>query len=190
MLPAKFSPTGDYSLRQLDRSRGYRVLVHAEIEAYLEDITFEAARTGVSNWTRTKKISDCLFCLVLSYHSGFDVNNFDDGPQFSSEHRPKMKHSAEQIVQKALQQYQQIHAANNGIKEENLLRLVVPIGVRKDELDDLWITNLNEFGKRRGDIAHKAVKAHQQIDPQSELQDVTALVTGLLKLDQLVAKLG
>ena len=38
MLPEKFSPTGDYSDRQLDRARGFRLLAHAEIEAFLEDI--------------------------------------------------------------------------------------------------------------------------------------------------------
>jgi hypothetical protein len=190
MLPATFSPTGSYSARQLDRSRGYRLLVHAEIEAFLEDVTFETARLGVSEWARTKKVSNCLFCLVASYHAGFFVEGLDEEPPFLSEQRTKLKDSVQDLVENALKQYRHIHATNHGIKEENLFRLVLPVGVRKDELDALWITNLNEFGKRRGDIAHKAVKAHQQIDPSSELQDVQSLLAGLKKLDELLAKLS
>lgn len=62
--------------------------------------------------------------------------------------------------------------------------------MRKDELDQLWLTNLDEFGKRRGDVAHKAIKAQQQIDPKSELQVVEDLVKGLRELDELIAKLS
>lgn len=189
MLPATFSSTGDYSARQLDRSRGYRLLVHAEIEAFLEDITFEAARSGISEWVRTKRVNDCLFCLIVSYHSGFIVDSLDEEPPIPSEQRAKLKNSIKELVENAMKQYQQIHATNHGIKEENLLRLVLPVGVRKDDLDELWITNLNEFGKRRGDVAHKAVKAQQQIDPRSDLQDVQSLLAGLMKLDQLVTEL-
>ena len=91
MLPATFSPTGDYSARQLDRSRGYRMLVHAEIEAFLEDVTFAAARKGVSEWVQTKKVSDCLFCLMVNYHSGFIIEGFDEAPPIPPEQRGKLK---------------------------------------------------------------------------------------------------
>ena len=40
-LPSVFSATGDYSQRALDRARGYRLLVHAEIESFVEERAFE-----------------------------------------------------------------------------------------------------------------------------------------------------
>lgn len=190
MLPRQFPPTGNYSELQLDRARGYRLLAHAEIEAFIEDITFDAAKKGVSEWTHTKKVSDCLFCLVAHYHQGFAVEGFDEQPPLPSTSRPKIKDAIKEAVQVAIQQYRSIHENNHGIREENLYRLVLPIGVRKDELDQLWITNLNEFGKRRGELAHKSVKAQQQIDPKSELQDVENLIIGLEQLDVLVAVLA
>lgn len=190
MLPAKFSPTGDYSSGQLDRARGYRLLVHAEIEAFLEDITFAAAKKGFTEWLRTNKVSDCLFCLMASYHSGFILEGIDEEPPISPEQRVKLKDSIKDLVQNAFKQYKQIHTTNHGIKEENLLRLVLPVGVRKEDLDAFWITNLNEFGKRRGDIAHKTAKAELQIDPRSELEDVKALLVGLMHLDEIVTKLA
>src|SRR3546814_13221 len=80
MLPAKFSPTGDYSARQLDRTRGYRLLAHAEIEAFIEDVCFEAARTSISNWSKTKNVTDALFCLMAHYHNGFAIPSLDEEP--------------------------------------------------------------------------------------------------------------
>jgi hypothetical protein len=189
MLPGNFSPTGDYSDRQLDRARGYRLLVHAEIEAFIEDVTFEAATKGVSEWTHTQKVSDSLFCLMVNYHHGFKVGGIDDDPPFLPTSRPKAKEEMKEVVDVAIKQYRKIQDDNHGVREENLLRLILPVGVRKDDLDALWITNLNEFGKRRGDVAHKAVKAQQQIDPRNELQVVDALVVGLKKLDQLIIEL-
>jgi hypothetical protein len=186
MLPATFSPTGDYSDRQLDRTRGYRLLVHAEIEAYLEDVTFDAAISGVSAWDKTKKVSDCLFCLVTSYHCGFEVDGLDEEPPFPPSSRPSSYDEIKEVVNVAMIQYRKVHDDNNGIREKNLLRLILPVGIRKADLDRLWVTNLDEFGKRRGDVAHKAVKAQQQIDPRSELQTIEALLVGLKKLDELI----
>src|SRR5437763_1965954 len=82
MLPATFSPTGDYSDRQLDRARGYRLLAHAEIEAFIEDVTFDAAKKSVSGWDKTKQVSDCLFCLIVNYHHGFKIDGVDEEPPF------------------------------------------------------------------------------------------------------------
>lgn len=186
MLPARFSATGDYTDRQLDRARGYRLLVHAEMEAYLEDVTFDAAKKGVSEWDKTRKVSDCLFCLVTSYHCGFKVEGLDDEPPFPPSSRPSAYDEIKEVVRVAMVQYQKVHGDNNGIREKNLLRLILPVGIRKVDLDPLWVTNLDEFGKRRGDVAHKAVKAQQQIDPRSELQTIQGLAVGLKKLDELI----
>jgi hypothetical protein len=89
----------------------------------------------------------------------------------------------------ALSQYRILHDKNNGVKEENLLRLILPVGIRRDDLDALWITNLNEFGRKRGEVAHRAVGAQQQIDPQTEWQVVKDLLIGLEKLDKLIVAL-
>src|SRR5690554_4327391 len=75
LLPAKFSPTGEYSDRQLDRARGYRLLVHAEIESYLEDVAREVATKAIQEWSNNKKPSTILLSFLASYHSGWDTND-------------------------------------------------------------------------------------------------------------------
>lgn len=134
MLPQTFSPTGDYTSRQQDRARGYRLLAHAEIEAFIEEISLAAATKGVSEWVRTRKVNDCLFCLVAHYHDGFAIEGIDDDPLFEASSRPKAKEAIKEVVDVAMKQYRKIHGDNHGVREKNLLRLMLPIGVRKDDL--------------------------------------------------------
>ena len=47
LLPRKFDPTGDYTDRVRTRAAGFRLLVHAEIEFYLEQISISAAQRAV-----------------------------------------------------------------------------------------------------------------------------------------------
>lgn len=187
MLPQKFSPTGDYSDRQLDRARGFRVLAHAEIEAFLEDLGFEKAKSVVESWKATKSTTDSLFCLVSHYHVGFELSDESElGPKFEVSSRKKVKDEIQEIAERSLSQYASIINQNHGVREENLLRIILPIGVRKSDLDATWVTDLQEFGKRRGTVAHKSVSAHMVIDPQQEWVVVKNLLVGLEKLDSLV----
>lgn len=188
MLPTKFSATGAYRAGALDRARGFRLLAHAEIEAFIEDITFEKAKLSVSNWDNRQVTSETLFCLLVHYHQGFQTD-VDQPPEFPHTSRLKVKDTIKSGVDAALNQYRTLRHKNNGVKEENLLRLILPVGVRRDDLDELWITNLNEFGKNRGDVAHRAVGAQQQIDPEAEWQVVKNLLIGLGKLDELLVAL-
>ena len=127
-------------------------------------------------------------CLITHYHDGYDIDGEGLEPAFSEKTRPKVKEAIKEIVDVAFRQYIQIHERNHGVREANLKRLILPIGVRKDDLDQTWIVNLEEFGKRRGELAHKTAKVQQQIDPKAELDTVKELVIGLKMLDKLVSR--
>ncbi len=144
----------------------------------------------MSQWSSTRTPSDLLLCLLAHYHRGFDVDDDDPAPVFAESTRLKVKESIKEVVERAFKQYAGLHERNHGIREANLKKLTLPIGIRKEDLDPTWVTNLDEFGKKRGDVAHKAVKAQQQIDPKAELEDVEKLVAGLEDLDALVAGLA
>ncbi|MEG4575619.1 hypothetical protein QUA56_23535 [Microcoleus sp. N3A4] len=51
----KTNPIGSYSDRQLALTLAYRVLVHAEIEAYFEDRVWEVAFNAKKNWDNQGK---------------------------------------------------------------------------------------------------------------------------------------
>lgn len=188
MLPEKFSPTGSYSARQIDRARGYRLLAHAEIEAFIEDISREAAVEKIREWSNYRKPSDLLICFLAFYHGGWEEEASAERA-FPSSSRSLVRDAVKEAVEIALRQYIQILNSNHGIREKDLKRLVLPLGVRLDELDPTWVTNMDEFGKKRGELAHKTVGAQQAIDPLSELDSVNDLLKGLKDLDAIIFNL-
>ena len=126
--------------------------------------------------------------MIAHYHVGFKVSDEDDlGEMFTVSSRKKVSADIAEVASCALTQYGSIISSNNGVKEENLLRIVLPIGVRKGDLDPTWITDLQEFGKKRGTLAHKSVSAHHPVNPQQEWSDVKSLLAGLETLDGLVS---
>ena len=64
MLPSKFSATSTYSDTQLDRARGYRLLVHAEIETYLEDRAQAVVNSAYTAWKVDSKPRHVITCLL------------------------------------------------------------------------------------------------------------------------------
>src|SRR5271170_1595608 len=66
-LPKAFSPTGDYTDRELDHARGYRLLVHAEIEAYLEESAQRIANDSVKHFQADRRPRHVVLNL-LSFH--------------------------------------------------------------------------------------------------------------------------
>lgn len=63
-LPKKFDPLGSYTERQLAHATAYRILVHAEIEAYLEDRVKEVADAAIQEWGKSSKASRTLLALL------------------------------------------------------------------------------------------------------------------------------
>ena len=184
-LPARFSPTGIYTVRQLDRARAYRLLVHAEIESFIEDIANAAVMKKVLEWQNRRTPSDLLIAFLACYHAGWSDSDHDADALPESARKP-VKNAAEDVVTLALGQYQAQIKKNNGIKEKNFKRLIIPTGVRMSDLDPTWLANLDTFGQQRGVIAHTSVSTQQTVDPKTELNAVQQLMIGLKALDELV----
>lgn len=190
LLPAKFSPTGEYSDRQLDRARGYRLLVHAEIESYLEDVAREAATKAIQEWSNNKKPSTILLSFLASYHSGWDTNDERTNDEIIklAKSRTRIKDSVNEAINIAQRQYINYIKENHGVKEKNLKQLILPLGIEINELDETWVTNLDNFGSIRGEIAHKTKRATTQINPEDEYNTVRTLLIGLKELDEKIMR--
>jgi hypothetical protein len=186
LLPAKFSPTGTYSDYILDRARGYRLLAHAEIESYLEDVSRAVVTDAIRSWKKHRKSSSLLISFLACYHSSWSVDDTTHQEEIIriAKSRNRLKDSVDEIIDLAQTQFIQIIQNNNGIKQKNFKSLVLPTGVDVDKLDQTWLTNLDEFGKLRGDIAHNAKKATGQINPADEYGRIRALLGGLQELDK------
>lgn len=186
MLPKQFSPTGSYSKREEDRARGYRLLIHAEIESYLEDISRTLVTDRIRAWKKTNTPSNLLIAFIACYHSGWIELDDDHNLNIISlaRGRSKSKDSVDEIIDLAQTQFIKVLKQNHGVREKNLRSLILPTGLDLTQLNSTWITNLDDFGKLRGEIAHQTVGVTTAINPQDEYKRVVDLLQGIKDLDQ------
>lgn len=82
--------------------------------------------------------------------------------------------------------------SNNGVKAKNLLALLVPAGIEETDLDPLWVTAMENFGKNRGDVAHQSSAAKlvtYTIDPATEVTNLEFVLKGLEVIDAKLKKI-
>lgn len=145
LLPNTFSPTGDYSDRQQDRARGYRLLVHAEIESYLEDVSRETVTQAIRDWKSNQKPSIVIVSFLASYHSSWNVVEEITNEEIIqiAKSRKNVKDSVEEVIDLAQRQFTQKLKENHGVKDKNFKTLILPLGVEISSLDQTWLTNLD-----------------------------------------------
>jgi hypothetical protein len=73
---------------------------------------------------------------------------------------------------------------NHGLREQNILRLLMPVGVGSSELDPVWLADATSFSEDRGQAAHRSGSVQQIPDPFIELRRVGALARGLAPIDK------
>lgn len=177
-LPRKFSQMGAYSAKQLDRARAYCLLAHAEIEHYLEKRAREIVVSAMRKWRESRYVSHTLV------HLACNIN----GNRVGLPTKLGCPESVTSILQEAVNQYFHSLDTNHGIRIENILRILLPIGVRESDLDPVWLSTIDAFGGRRGRAAHSSAVTYT-IDPQDELNTVKSIMDGLRELDQLLNRM-
>jgi hypothetical protein len=180
LLPS-IKPIGDYTKKEQDMIRGYRLLVHAELEAYFEGRAKEKVINAIKEWKVNRKQSNVLLAL-MSYN---EITYYS----FSNEKHTEDRH-LEKRLEKAVTHFMTLIANNHGIKELNIMELLCPIGVEIKDLQQTWLNDLNSFGSSRGLIAHSSAKTQQPIDPATERSMVTSILHELKKVDSKINALS
>ncbi|HBX5730756.1 hypothetical protein I4178_25570 [Klebsiella pneumoniae] len=186
LLPAEFSPIGEYDPVQLDMAKGYRLLTHAEFESYLEDISKDTVLYALQQWSRNKTPSKTIVSFLAAYHSCWSVGDEQSNQELIelSRGRTNPKDSLREIMNIASKQFMDRISSNHGIKAKNFKSLILPTGVDIDELEPQMLPKLDSFGSKRGEIAHLSAKVNQQINPKDELDDVNFILTCFRELDE------
>lgn len=194
LLPEEFEVSGDYPPEVFTKTVAYRVLVHAEIESYIEDRAYEAALTATREWENSKKVSKTLLGLLA-----FSGQNMEEPPDSVNPSQPSQastwddKIRISNKIKMAMNIFYNAVANNNGIKEKNLLRLLLPIGIEVDELDPLLLADLNSFAEIRGEVAHLSASKYrtkQLVNPKDELKTVESLANRLIDVDRCIDQLS
>lgn len=133
-----------------DDFAAFRLLTHAELEGY-----FEA------------KAADSLAALDAVFKSGQIFTSKFAGLIFLYLWREKRQltwpanqgdnlGNTKQLAQEALGFGRKFVESNNGIKEASIHVLSAVMGFFPDELDSVLVSELNQYGKKRGDVAHSS----------------------------------
>lgn len=184
LLPAKFDPTGDYSSAIYDRTRAFRVLSHAEFESFVEDRALEVIDQAYENWQERGVVSTSLLAVVAyreskHTHPGSLVDAKDD----------KKNSTLESRVKAARAEYNRyVRIENHGIKEKNILRILMPLGISASDINASWLGDIDSWATSRGDAAHKSGKLQMTPDPKREYYTVKDILKGFRELDDTMEK--
>lgn len=160
--PATFQP-------DLDRLAAYRLLVHAEIEDFLEsrakdNIAAIGARIQAgSTWMRQ---SPELLALAVGLKRTLPQDDVFDLARHAN------------FVGELLTSARGAISENNGIKSQSFVFLSLCAGKTLDEIDAILSASLNSYGKDRGDVAHKSVTHSTSLQaPSAEVNTARMLVS-------------
>ncbi|MFF3332284.1 HEPN domain-containing protein [Streptomyces sp. NPDC002888] len=179
-LPQDFDPTGDYEDLVYEQTRAFRVLAHAEFESFIEDRVIDVIDQAVAGWKVSGSIAISLLAVVAYRESAPAI------PESLSEAaaRPsKYPALAARIEAARADMHRYARKQNHGIKEKNLLRLLLPIGLQETDIDSGWLSATETWATARGDAAHKGAKMQVKPDPQNELKTVNVVLDGFRDLD-------
>ena len=180
-LPHTFSPTGSYSDSVYEKVRAYKVLAHAEMEYYFEEVALAIAKKSYVRWKSSNKASTPLLSLVAYYEGQFSPPpNTHDGNNSDKDLNWR--------IDTAYTNYNKMIRSNNhGIKEKNVLSIFLPIGVKVSDIDESMLLALENFGSERGIIAH-STRTSTLITPDDALASVIDLMTYIDSFDQFLAE--
>lgn len=162
---------------------GFRVLAHAAVESYLEEVTLEKALAAATTWKARRRVSRVLAALLLFQDS------LEDAGQAPA---PKKKPvDLQGKIDWALARFSDRVKENHGIREANLLGLLAPIGCLQADIKPSLVATLDSFGQERGEAAHKAFGSITSVPLLTEEIKRANVAVGLLKeLDRLLARLS
>ncbi len=189
LLPSKFDPTGSYKdpLRVTTRALSFRVLSHAEVETYLEDRALEVATTALKSWRDNRFVSIVTFHLL-----GFGGVETARPPQsLAAPDAQKAKDWATRVaIDDRLTRcvsgfYYRVSKENHGVKEQNIVEMLIPLGFDMSLCDPLFMQKMNSFGEARGAVAHTSGTAHikKAIDPKDEYSILKGILDSLRPID-------
>lgn len=187
LLPTRFDPTGTYNNRVYTKVVAYRVLCHAALEDYFEsratEIASEAVRKvkiGTYPATATHLVS------FEGQHLGSPPDSLSPPTQNKAKEWPLQIDIVERIRSCGASFVREIANNNHGIREKNIIRMLIPIGFSPSDFDPVLLSELDSFGRARGQYAHSSASKHvaSRPDPKLEYDRVMRILQLLHDVDK------
>lgn len=187
LLPPRFGATGAYrSPRQVHlRAVSFRILVHAEVESFLEDRALALFDAAWRAWEEAGVPSRVITALLAFSGVATSLPPRRLGGDSTNQ---KAYETLSEPIQKAQSIWRSAQKENHGVKEANVLSLLLPLGVDPAALDVTLLADLSSYGADRGHVAHASpVYLSQYLDPQVEWLRASQLVSDLERIDTLIS---
>lgn len=179
----------EYSEKELHHVFAYCIICHAEIENYIETVIREKIQSNIKILKSGKGRYKFGINVLCWYVFNCAVSETDKSLQkIKDKYEDIFKSPTKTILEECQTALNKLISANNGIKEDNLTKLLAPIGIGVPELDQEWLNNMNSFGTQRGSYAHNSCGTHLRIDPFEAVDKVNTLVAGLEDFDKRILK--
>ncbi|MDR6183267.1 hypothetical protein [Asaia bogorensis] len=186
LLNFSVSPTTPYSNADLLKCQAFVVFSHAEMQVYWEAIARRILREAENRWLKTRTI-DRVIATLMAFRRPEGVSVPQDP------FNPHTNGDFGKIIAQAIKSHNEVISDNNGIKRANISGMLIPLGVLPDEFIEAMLIQLDQTGKRRGEIVHKAssVSLKTVRDPfQDEMQDIYNLIAEIKIFDKFLQDLG
>lgn len=171
----EYNAQGTYTLEEQDGIRAFVLLTHAALERYLEDVCSEVAQSSCTAWGVDGVPRHAVIALLG--HGGQDVKDapgeLSDGPS-----------SLRQTVERVRVAYRNRVFSNNGIKQKDVLGLLLPVGVLDHQIDAVWLASVDSFGSERGGHAHASDAAQTPRDAADVVAQVAGILFGMRKVNR------
>lgn len=161
-------------------------MVHAELESCIEDLALETVDAVCNYWALDGLPRTTLIALLAH-----DAEGFGGPPSklpISAPSEPLSLRGRVDVARRRFSHY--VRSQNNGIRESNVLALLLPAGVRESQIEPLWLADIDSFGRLRGETAHQARRTQQPLDPHDEHEKAKSLVSRLGPIDALLQTLS
>lgn len=168
-LPEKPNEIGDYSEEQQDDARACILLIHAEVESYLEELA-ERLCAHVGELIAKERYDS--FTSSFLYFYGAKANEL------------KGAGSLEDVAKGAVALHKKVLHGNNGIKGKDISKMFDPFFVGGIDLDVPLEQALDSFGALRGKCAHSTfIGVSEDINCYEIREQVNCLLELLRKFD-------
>jgi len=170
---------GDYTEEEIIKIRSYRLLTHAEIEYYFEQIAKNIVTRSYEFWIENPQHCNHFLIALVNFVPIEDILSKDISQVRTEEIQ------FEERVKKQVNSYKKIIKANNGIRKKDMSKLLLPLGVNLDHVDAL-ISTLDSLGGKRGAVAHCSIKANVTLDPVTEVNTIQDILQNIRIFDEII----
>lgn len=188
LLPRRFDEGGDYRDRVFTHVIAFRILCHAAIEEYIESSVVQIAVKASKHCENTRDISAPAAHLLSFAEAHFGPPPATYHPPQENQNRvwPEKVDIVSRVKKSATAFIGHVKSSNHGIREKDLMFMLISVGLSHAEIDPILVSELDAFGRVRGEFAHTSAQRHvrNSPNPQDELRLVERILDLLRVLDE------